>query len=489
MSIDLDFLFKKQNYFFKENKKMKIFSGQVFEVKADTTRSELLWGLKKFGIFSDVEFECKDQAQGIFFVREVGMLERLGKMFHSVLSKDIYHASGDALLQLSKKNVVLAGVLGRSVFDAQEKLVSVRELNDRLRLGEKKFKLMENSVRSVPTEGKLIVTDALSMDFGSVNQVDLTQALTQENFRDACNAAFAKARKKYPAEVLIVKLSSVSDNDEPSDEAINRLLLVIDEHHQSDPSGRLLIATDGDHLLYERILNLKIQHDAKKASQSNSSNLNPMDLFMIPAHGDELAKLDPIDENGLEKFTTQFDNVSVCIMNYPEMIQSDLSILNSNTLSPSPQNPEDKPAEASKLIRSISELRQDLEIGVAFKNEKNRVSEDSTLFAARFPTMDLPIKRLIVFERLRAGWPPKHTQYETNVEKVKSFYLKELRKERGRVVIESPDREYACEGLRKAVEELRNKKEGPDEIIITAYSGEKYIFEKFAPSTPSGLNE
>lgn len=116
---------------------MKIFSGQVFEVKADTTWSELLWGLKKFGIFSDVEFEWKDQAQGIFFVREVGMLERLGKMFHSVLSKDIYHASGDALLQLSKKNVVLAGVLGRSVFDAQEKLVSVRELNDRLRLGEK----------------------------------------------------------------------------------------------------------------------------------------------------------------------------------------------------------------------------------------------------------------------------------------------------------------------------------------------------------------
>ena len=103
MSIDLDFLFKKQNYFFKENKKMKIFSGKIFEVKADTTRSELLWGLKKFGIFSDVEFECKDQAQGIFFVREVGMLERLGKMFHSVLSKDLYHASGDALLQLSKK--------------------------------------------------------------------------------------------------------------------------------------------------------------------------------------------------------------------------------------------------------------------------------------------------------------------------------------------------------------------------------------------------
>ena len=103
--------------------------------------------------------------------------------------------------------------------------------------------------------------------------------------------------------------------------------------------------------------------------------------------------------------------------------------------------------------------------------------------------MDLPIKRLIVFERLRAGWTPKHTKYETNVEKVKSFYLKELRKERGRVVIESPDREYACEGLRRAVKELRKKKEGPDEIIITAYSGEKYIFEKFAPPTPSGLNE
>jgi hypothetical protein len=157
---------------------MKIFSGQVFEVKADTSRSEFLGELRKFGIFSDVEFGCKDQAQGIFFVREVGVLERLSKMFHSVLSKDIYRASGDALLQLSQKNMVLAGVLGRSVFDAKEKIMSVRELNDRLSLGEKKFKLTENSVLSVPVEGKLIITDALSMDFGSVNQVNLAEALT-----------------------------------------------------------------------------------------------------------------------------------------------------------------------------------------------------------------------------------------------------------------------------------------------------------------------
>ena len=270
-------------------------------MKADTTRSELLWGLKKFGIFSDVEFECKDQAQGIFFVREVGMLERLGKMFHSVLSKDLYHASGDALLQLSKKNVVLAGVLGRSVFDAQEKLVSVRELNDRLRLGEKKFKLMENSVRSVPAEGKLIVTDALSMDFGSVNQVDLTQALTQENFRDACNVTFAKARKKYPAKVLIVKLSPVSDNDEPSGEAINKLLLVIDEHQQSHLGSRIMIATDGDGLLYQRILDLKLQHEARKVMQKSKTDLSAMDLLMMPSRGENWVKLEPLDEKQLKK--------------------------------------------------------------------------------------------------------------------------------------------------------------------------------------------
>ena len=49
----------------------------------------------------------------------MGVLERLGKMFRSVLSKDIYRASGDALLDLSQKNMVLAGILGRSVFDAR----------------------------------------------------------------------------------------------------------------------------------------------------------------------------------------------------------------------------------------------------------------------------------------------------------------------------------------------------------------------------------
>lgn len=468
---------------------MKIFSGQVFEVKEETSRSELLGELKKFGFFSGVEFKCNDPNQRIFFVREVGVLERLSKMFRSILAKDIYRASGDALLQLSQKNMVLAGVLGRSVFDAQEKLVSVRELNDRLSLGEKKFKLTENSVLSVPVEGKLIITDALSMDFGSVNQVDLAEALTQENFRDACNSAFSKVRKKSSAEALIVKLSPVSDNDEPSDEAINRLLLVIDEHHQSDPSGRLMITTDGDHLLYERILNLKIQHDAKKASQSNSSNLSPMDLLMIPAHGDELVKLDPIGENGLEKYATQFDGVSVYITDHPEMIQSDLSIINSSTLSISPTNPDDKPAAASKLIWSVLEQGDRSKVGAAFTQEQNDASTETTLFAARFPAMDLPVKRLIVFDTLRGQFASASAGSTKSVDKVKSFYLKELRKEQGRAVIQSPSREYACEGLRQAVEELRRKEEGPDEIIITAYSGEKYISEKFQLPNQSGLTE
>jgi hypothetical protein len=296
-------------------------------------------------------------------------------------------------------------------------------------------------------------------------------------------------REKSSAEALIVKLSPVSDNDEPSDEAINRLLLLIDEHHQSDPSGRLMIATDGDHLLYERILNLKIQHDAKKASQSNSSNLSPMDLLMIPAHGDELVKLDPIDEKRLKKIATDFNNVSLCITDRPEMIQSDLSIINSNTLRSSPQCPEDKPAAASKLNWSVYEQGESSKVGSAFKKEKDDESTTSTLLAARFPAMDLPVKRLIVFDTLRGQFASASAGYTESVEKVKSFYLKELRKERGRVVIQSPDREYASEGLRRAVEELRKEKKGPNEIIITSRSDEIYIFKKFQPPTQSGLTE
>ncbi len=64
---------------------MKIFSSQVFEVKADTSRLEFLERLGKFGFFSGVEFECRDPEQKLFFVREVGVLERLSKMFRSVL--------------------------------------------------------------------------------------------------------------------------------------------------------------------------------------------------------------------------------------------------------------------------------------------------------------------------------------------------------------------------------------------------------------------
>jgi hypothetical protein len=459
---------KIQSYLFcKENKEMKIFSGQVFEVKADTSRSDFLGGLGKFGFFSGVEFECKDPNQNIFYVREVGVLERLGKMFRSVLSKDIYRASGDALLDLSQKNMVLAGILGRSVFDAREKLVSARELNDRLRLGENKIKSTEGSVLAVPSEGKLIITVASSIAFGSVKQVDLTQALTHENFRNTCKSALSKAIKKSSEDVLIVNFRPISDNDAPSDEAINKLFLVIDEHQQSNPTSRIMIATDRDRMLYEHLLNLKVQHDAKKISQSNTSNLSPMDLLMIPARGDEIVKLDPLDLDKLEKYGTKYNNVFVCITKYPEMIQSDLSIVNSNNLSPPPKDPDDKPAAASKLISSVDDLSDGSTLGAAFKKEKDDASKTSTLYAARFPAMDLPVKRLIVFEPVRGQWTPPIAKYDESVEKVKGFYLTELRKEGGRVVVQSPGKEYACEGLRRAIEELRILNQGPREVIIT----------------------
>lgn len=93
----------------------------------------------------------------------------------------------------------------------------------------------------MPSEGKLIVTDASSIDFGSVKQVDLTQALTHENFRKACSSALSKAIEKLSEEALFVRISPVSDNDEPSDEAVNKLFLVIDEHQKAHPSSRLMI--------------------------------------------------------------------------------------------------------------------------------------------------------------------------------------------------------------------------------------------------------
>ena len=472
---------KKQSYlFFKENKKMKIFSGQVFEVKTDTSRSEFLGELRKFGFFSGVEFGYRDANQSIFYVREVGMLERLGKMFHSVFSKDIYHASGDALLHLSQKNLALAGVLGRSVFDAQEKLVSARELNDRLSLGEKKLKRTEDSVLAVPSEGKMIVTDASSEDFRQAHEVDLTSALTEENFREACNSALSEAKKVSPEEILIVKLGADYDNDEASNEAINKLFLVIDDYHQSYPSSRLMITTDGDRLLYERLLNLKLQHDAKKFLQPEQSDLGPMDLLMIPARGDELVKLDPIDEERLVKLTTRFNNVMMWITNYPAMIQSDLSIVDESALRRAAKTPDDKPVAASKLIWSVSEHEGSIEVGQAFAKEKKAAADNTNLRAARFPAIDLPVKRLIVVDPPRGQWTKGSPQYGDKVDRVKNFYLQELRKEQGRVVIQSPTQDYVCDGLLNAVDELRKENKGPKEIIIAVPSSYSSVVKLFS---------
>jgi len=90
---------------------------------------------------------------------------------------------------------------------------------------------------------------------------------------------------------------------------------------------------------------------------------------MISSHGDNLLKLDPIDENRLKKFATQFENVLVCITNFPEIIQSDLSIV-STDLSSIPQHPEEKPAVASRLIWSVTEQSQYSVVGKAFEDEK-----------------------------------------------------------------------------------------------------------------------
>ncbi len=103
--------------------------------------------------------------------------------------------------------------------------------------------------------------------------------------------------------------------------------------------------------------------------------------------------------------------------------------------------------------------------------------------------MDLPVKRLIVFQVLRVDWLSESPQFDENANKVKGFYLEELRKEQGRVVIQSPKREYACEGLRRAVEELRKKNEGPAEIIITTPSDKDSVFGSFKPQTDSKLTE
>lgn len=236
-------------------------------------------------------------------------------------------------------------------------------------------------------------------------------------------------------------------------------------------------------------MNLKVQHDAKKVSQSNASNLSPMDLLMIPARGDEIVKLDPLDLDKLEKHKTIYDNVFVCITKYPEMIKSELSIVNSNHLSTVPEDPDDKPSAASKLIGSVSDQRMYTTLGVAFANEKDEASNTSTLFAARFPAMDLPVKRLVVFEPLRGQLTQASANYNDSVDKVKSFYLKELIQEQGRVVIQSPGFKYAIEGLRRAIEELRTLNKGPAEVIITTGTYSYKSFEGFLPTTQFNFTE
>ncbi len=150
------------------------------------------------------------------------------------------------------------------------------------------------------------------------------------------------------------------------------------------------------------------------------------------------------------------------------MIQSELSIISSKTLRPDRKSSRYEPSLAGKLMWSASWPESLPEVREEFHKERSNVLSNFNISAARFPSMDLPVDRLIVFEELVFDYTDKDREYEDYVEKIKKFYVNELSKQRGRVVIEFPRLHFACEGLRRAIIELQAERKCPSEIIIAS---------------------
>ena len=178
----------------------------------------------------------------------------------------------------------------------------------------------------------------------------------------------------------------------------------------------------------------------------------------------------------LEKKPTKFSHVSICVTDQPAMIQSDLSIINLDALGSTTKTSDNEPAAASVLMKWMDGQQYSSEVGRKFLKEKESMSDESTLFAARFPVMDLPVKQLIIFERLRANYVDTHPHYENKVNMIKNFYTNALRKQRDRVVIESTRRPHAWE-------------EGPREIIIAVKDKWDMVPESFIQTTEFKLTE
>ncbi|MEO0314565.1 MAG: hypothetical protein RI928_1021 [Pseudomonadota bacterium] len=470
-------------------------SGGMIKVDSQTSREDIRRGLNDFSFFSEIEVKRNYQEGEVFYIKEVGLLEQLSRIFKTrekIKKRDL--DSKKALMEMTLSHPNIAGMLGRSVIAKSN--WTAREFRQGIDLKKMPLRSLVEGKKPIPEDKNLLITEAPLNEVQNFPQVHVgfsndatsngenkffflpnnyaVHVVTRWNTAKDDLKPLYLAVMNYSEGPLAMELVPDRDYskgiaDRISDENIDAFLEALDEfeENQRDQSKKrpIVLSTDRDARLYHRIIDRKLAHDAVKKSKSANGKLTANDLLKLPAakqipenqhttSADEFIHL-AIGDEGLE--STQWGQVHLLKTDCPAYVPSDRSMISLRTLASSKQ-PDGAAAPIAALARGLQDT--------ADKFQWNQDIKEPV-----FKTIELPVDGLLM---------PELTGFVDNLEvdqytyqgvpanKYKNFYKNFLKNSKGTVVLECPSTSAGSTGLRAALNELEKEQSLPEKLVLVA---------------------
>ena len=466
----------------------------MIRVDSNTSSEDIRRSLNEFGFFSKIEVKREDaKKESTFFIREVGLLERLGKLFETkskIKKREL--ESKAALIEMTLTHPKIAAMLGNSAISKPD--WTAREFRRGVDLKQMSLRRIVEKKDPLPEHKNLLVTDATLYELNDFPQVNISYVNqvknNEKNFRVTPRDAGVHVLTQWivaqkdlkplyseimesSKDVLVMGLvpdRAISDGvpDKFSDQNIDAFLGALDEleeKQKNQPQKRkIILSTEGSTRLYHRIIDRKLAYDAVKKANRTDGELNANDLLKLPANRQSAENQDAAYDDPTmilsvegELEPTQWDGVHLLNTESPAYVAADQSIISLSSLANTK-----RPDGAADPIAALARGVQDSTDQFAWE----KYHDKSVLQTIALPVDGLPVPELIGFVE-NLGDEVNRYQ-EIPAEKYQDFYKNFLKNSKGTVVIECPATSQAYVGLKMALEELEHENSLPKKVVLVA---------------------
>ena len=466
----------------------------MIRVDGTTSREYIRRSLSGFSFFSKIEVNKDNNAESkTFYIREVGLLEQLSKLFETkdkIKKRDL--ESKTALLEMALTHPEIAAMLGNSAISKSSwtarqfrqeidvKQMSLRSLRDGFISNDQNLLITDANIHELKAYPEQSQTTRYgeakfkgkNFDVSSdTYEVSVsTQWITaSQDLKPLYKDMLESSRGIFAMELVPDRSIGKGVPDKFSDQNIDAFLDELDEfekRHKGEWKKRqIILCAGGNPQLYHRIIDRKLAHDAIKKMDSAKGKLTANDLLKLSAarqsaeirsatYVDHDTILSVGDEN-LE--ATQWNRVHLLNTESPAYVAADRSILSLHSLA-NTKHPDGTAAPIAALARGVQDSADQ------FAWEKHH--DKSVLQTIALPVDGLPTSELIGFVE-NLGDDVNRYQ-EIPAEKYQDFYKNFLKNSKGTVVIECPATSQAYVGLKMALEELESEKSLPKKVVLVA---------------------